>query len=332
MGKPKIILFPTSMLRKQAGQMRKLLGFWDKKGLQKETNSNPVPRPTLTQGHPDFFSNDKGLNTRYVTRRQIVLNRHFTEIISDVLANNLRKDLSDLGVQVTSIETKAWNKGVRVYYSVDNSFDVDIHEQLNSLITKLRSAVSERQLIGRTPLIHFVYDESSQLHRNLDGVLSQVTLNDPEEQTGLVNLASSSVQPSERKLCGEPEIISKQFFAPADMSNTTLGLNYTSLYNEVASKLERGRAQSSRIIDNVSLMSDKSMFRAPLENIEEDDPTQRVQNMQKFLISQRKKSEISAKLRRQKELLLRDLVKWDVPEEEEFMYDPSKDELSRDET
>lgn len=316
MGKKRMILFPTSILRKQAGQMRKLLGLWDKKPGQKETNSNPLPEPTMTQGLPDFLSNDKGLNTRFVTRRQIVLNRHFTEIISDVLANNLKKDLSDMGVQITSIETKAWNKGVRVFYTVDNLFNHDVHNQLNSLITKLTSAVTERQLIGRTPMINFVYDKSMELNRNLDNVLSQVKLNDPEESSDLVEPTSSDLKVRQNKVSGESRFVNKDFFAPDDMSNMTLGLNYASLYNEVASKLERGRAQSSRVHENVSLMSGKPIFRAPIENIDEEDPTLRVQKMQKFLISQKKKSDVSAKVRRRMELLHRDSIKWDAPEEQ----------------
>lgn len=310
-----MILFPTSMLRKQAGQMHKLLGLWKKKVDQKETNLNPMPKPTMTQGQPDFLSNDKGLNTIFVTRRQIVMNRHFTEIISDVLANNLKKDLTELGVKITSIETKAWNKGVRVFYTVDK-FDQDVHDQLNSLITKLRSAVTERQLIGRTPLINFVYDKSVELIRDLDIILDQVKLDEPEKSSDLIKPTSGNLQARPNKVGGEPKLIAKNFFAPRDMSNMTLGLDYASLYNEVASKLERGRAQSSRVNENVSLMSGKPIFRAPIENTEEEDPTQRVLKMQKFIVSQKKKSDISAKVRRRNELLYRDSIKWDVPEEE----------------
>lgn len=313
MGRGKIIILPTSTLRKKAGFMRKLLGQWDDN--KKTTKVNPMPN--MTHGCPDFLRDDKGLDSKYVNRRQIVLNRHFTEVISDVLANNLRTNLSDIGVRVTSIETKAWNEGIRVYYARDKSFNQSIHVELNSLVAKLRSAVAERQLIGRTPHIHFVYDKTSEIYHSLDAALEKLEINEPKESTEPVRISSSGVQTSKTKYSGESKFFSKTFSAPEDMGNTVLGLDYPMLYNEVATKLERGRAESSRMSENVTLMSQKPMFRAPFDNIEDSDPIERVLKMQKFLISQRKKSDFAAKLRRRKELLQRDAIKWDVPEADE---------------
>lgn len=310
MGQKRLILRPTSFLRKQAGQMRKLIGLWD------NSKEKSIPSPII-DGKPDFLAKTRGLNQTYVTRRQIVLNRHFTEIISDILANNLKRNLDEVGATITSIETKAWNKGVRVFYSTERPFDVDIHRNLNSLITKLRAAIAERQLIGKTPMINFVYDETVRSEQELNNALSSINLPAEEKSKELVTAIRDKL--GLHKLSNDspkPQFSAKNFSAPQDMSNTILGFDYPKYYNQVAARLERGRAESARMPSNVTLASDAGFLKPPVTYRDDVDPMERIMNMQKFVIRQKKKSEYLAKQRRKQELLSRNEYQWDLPEEE----------------
>lgn len=311
MGKPRIIINPTPLIRKQAGQMRKLIGLWN----GRKDKAAPLP---ILDGKPSFLASNKGLTQTHVTRRQIVLNRHFTEIISDVLANNLKRELRDMGTSITSIETKAWNKGVRIFYTTSKPFNLDLHNNLNSLITLLRAAISERRLIGRVPIINFVYDETALFERQLDQALANIKL-DPEQETKtLVKSSSDKLTSTPKGLADqEPVVIGRNFSAPCDMSNTILGLDYPKFYDRVAAKLERGRGESSRIISHSALAGQVFPFIKPDNGItDEDNPMTRIIKMNQFIVSQKKKSTHLARLKRKQELLARDAFKWDYPEEE----------------
>lgn len=313
----RIIILPTPMLRKQVGQFNKLFGLWQ------NSNKNKlfVAPPVQTEGKPTFLMASKGIRTGHITRRQVVMTRHFTEIISDVLANNLKKQLSDIGVTVTSIETKAWNKGVNIFYSTEKfKFDKNLHVELKSIITQLRFAITERRLIGRTPQINFVYDESVDLVRNLESVLDVAKKDKPKDKiVELIKTSTNQIKTSETYKDSSVDARGIRFSAPHDMTNTILGMDYPMLYDEVALKLERGRGESDRMISNVSLASASIPFiRGPLAVQEQDDPTSRITQMQKFIVSQRKKSEHLSKVRRMNEILARDRVKWDFPEDEDL--------------
>lgn len=322
MGRPRIIMRPTPMLRKQIGVMRKLLGTWgdSKVTMNLQGFKNPKnPQPIMIEGKPEFLTKTEGVDTSHITRRQIVLNRHFTEIISDILANNLKKQLSDLGVSIRSIETKAWNKGVRIYYTTDGPFEASLHDELNSLITQLRFAVSERRLIGKVPLISFVYDESVNIERILESALKSISKTNPDNSVEIATTVTGQLQSSTTS-CDSTgtRLLKNKFSAPSDMSNMMLGLDYPSLYSEVTSKLERGREQSSRMISDTCVAPLNPIFRDPEQVVkEEEDPVKRIHEMQRFLILQRKKAEHHARLKRKQELLSRDTYKWDAPDESE---------------
>lgn len=321
MGRPRIIMKPTPMVRKAAGQMRKLLGLWSnsqRRKAQTVTGTNANPKPIIKEGNPQFLQATHGLDTKYITRRQIVLNRHFTEIISDVLANNLKKQLNEIGVNITSIETKAWNKGVSVFYTLGKPFTETIHNELNSLVPLVRAAITERQLIGRTPPVNFVFDESAELDRTIETALANVRKPELTEESRLVEDTSEKVWAAKTNFVAkEPKLVANRFSAPSDMSNMMLGLNYESFYNQVAAKLERGRAESMRMSTNTSLLSSKPLMRVPYENDDVENPALRVVKMQNFIVSQKKKNEYHAKMRRKQELLYRDAVSWEWPEEGE---------------
>lgn len=310
------------MIRKQAGQMMKLLGLWDNSKRKSEliSGQEATVGPGPRDGIPQFLDRTQGLNRRHVTRRQIVLNRHFTEIISEILANNLKTQLSDIGVTIKSIETKAWNKGVSVFYYTNKPFESSLHKELNTLNNNLRAAIAERRLIGRVPIINFIYDKSSEAELTLNQAILKSKIEDPQEVTEITKIPSNQIQASSGFRGNTTTLFSKMFSASADMNNMILGLDYPSLYNQVAKKLERGRAESSRMISGASLASTAPFIRVPPEipsDSEELDATKRILNMQKFLISQRKKSEHLAKLRRKQELFARDSYKWDILEEQE---------------
>lgn len=298
--------------------MNKLFGFWKNSTVKDPIASKLNPQPVVKDGVPEFLNQTRGVRNTHVTRRQIVLNRHFTEIISDVLANSLKKQLNEMNVTITSIETKAWNKGVNVFYSTGQSFDESLHNELNSLVGQLRYAITERRLIGRTPHINFVFDRTAYLSQKLDETIDRASEVQEDEDKSLISAQFNQLYISKDLGTQEPKLISKRFSAPEDMDNTLLGLNYPLLYDEIALKLERGRGESSRMISSTSLFSSsKPLFRAPSEDHDNEDPTTRILRMKKFLINQRKKSEYLSMQRRKGELLNRDNYKWDLPGEDE---------------
>lgn len=311
MGRPRIILRPTPVLAKQLGQFKKLFGLWEK---NKWKGNKINPDLYRKEGVPDFLAQRKGLDTKFITRRQIVMNRHFTEILSDVLSNSMKKTLAELGVIITSIETKAWNKGVDVFYYTDDGFNSEKQQQLVTFIKELRSSVTERRLIGRTPIINFVLDRTIACDKKIDQAFDkakEVTKEtEPSQLTEFVK--DTSLKTVRKAVSDKSDLNPHLFSAPNDMTNTMFGLDYSSLYDHVASKLERGRALSTRTrpSDKVVLTT-PPVLRGPVINSEEEDPMTRIVNMQKFLINQRKKSERLSKQRRLEEILARNASRWD---------------------
>lgn len=309
------------MLRKQVGQMAKLLGTWKKSKIRVDEHgieTKSCVRPRIFEGQPSFLTKNDGVDTNYTTRRQIVLNRHFTEIISDVLALDLKKELVQMGVTITSIETKAWNTGLNIFYTTDKPFDLDLNDLLNSLTKLLCKAIAERQLIGRIPAINFVYDRISQLDKTLNEALKAIPPRIPDQSTTPSISSSSNLSEAKQTKLRELDFVSRNFSSPIGMSNVMAGLRYPDLYNEVIDKQVQGRAQSSRMISCDSVIVQKPSLRmCPETNDAVEDPIKRVIQMQSFLISQRKKSEYVAKVKRKQQLLLRDAYKWDLPESED---------------
>lgn len=314
MGRPKIILRPTPSIRKQAGQLMKLFAIWpgaSKSSVRVSSKSND----SVSEGVPRFLAQKKGIDTKFITRRQVVLNRHFTELVSDVMSNSIVKQLSSLGVTITSIETKAWNKGLDIFYYSDQGTSIELQKELNSLIVKLRKELTDQHLIGQTPNIRFVADKTIQASKLLDQALANSNVKPQNEELQVTKLEPNSIDISSKtqpKFNCDPKGI--KFNAPKDMSNMTLGLDYSKMYDEVASKLEYGRAQSTRIRPSDAIAkSTPTLFNQFPNELSKDDPMQRIIKMQNFLISQRKRSDRIAKQRRLDELLARDAVKWDIP-------------------
>lgn len=324
MGQKRIFTPPTSMLRKQIGQMRKLLGLWSNSKLKDNTQRKANPMPEVKEGRPIFLNQSKGVRNIHVTRRQVVFNRHFTEIVSDVLSDGLKRELHDYGVYITSIETKAWNKGLDIFYYTNEPFNMNLHKELHTMVPKIRYAISELRIIGRTPRVNFVYDKTILLDRTLAEALAKIEIKRDEEDTELTVLGQHEVTSTKDLGSQEAKLISKRFEAPNDMVNTMAGLDYPRLFDEVALKLSKGRGDSVRMVPVKSIITTaRPMFRAPSEDNETLDATARIKNMRKFMVSQRKKSEFFARKNRLQELLARDSYTWEWPEESEETHGTS---------
>lgn len=328
MGKAKILTLPTPILRKRIGQFNKLFGLWSnqkKKPLQME---HSPPTNVMREGLPNFLSQTRGLRNTLVTRRQVVLNRHFTEIVSDVLAQSFKMKLDQLGVSITSIETRAWNKGLCVFYTVDDYHDIErIRLELNKLIPDLLAAITERRLIGRTPSLTFAFDRTTLLDKQLSEALAKVDLDGENEPTELTTSSANQLHLSKDLGSFEQKLISKRFIAPTDMNNTMLGLDYPKLYDEVALRLSRGRGETTRMKTNLNFLTEaKPLFKAPNEDLDEKDPKARLAQMKKFVISQRQKSENLARSRRKAEIYARNSVRWQIVDDDDQTLD--KDEAT----
>lgn len=332
MGLQTIRLRPTPMIRKQAGQLRKLFGLWDNNSTNRSRVPNINYEPEVKEGTPNFLSHTRGLNQHFVTRRQLVLNRHFTEIVSDVLALKFCNQLSENGVNITSIETKAWNKGVDIFYCTPEPFNMKTHKNLNSLVVELRKSISERRLIGRVPPILFVYDQTIETDRRLSTALEKIDLTQKPETNDLIHVSPQALDvefDANVTTNYSPYFKPKEFSAPHDMTNDIMGLDYPAIYNKVVANLERGRGESSRMIPTMSLTSSEPLFAGPVqeEDTEEVDPSVRIRNMRRFLIEQKKKYTVQSRYKRKQELFFRDKYKWDIGYEKEDEESNSQDSV-----
>lgn len=319
MGKARIIVRPTPMLRKQIGQMAKLLGVWKKSKIKSDSygiETKSCVRPTMNAGRPSILTKNDGLDSIYTSRRQVVLNRHYTEIITDVLSLDMRKEFSKFNVNITSIETKPNNKGIGIYYTTSRIFDQSFHDSLNSMVGPLTKAIAERTIIGRVPPISFVYDNIAKIDENLTEALGSIDLKPLKEDKVLTVCTSKSLSPADEPSFEQQYFVTRRFSAPTGMSNAMAGVDYPSLYNQIIDKQVQGRAKSSRMVTPTALADQKPLLRPSIEPpSNSDDPARRILQMQKFLVSQRKKSEYVAKLKRKQQLLLRDAFKWDDVDE-----------------
>lgn len=331
----KFFIRPSSILDKQVGQLKKLFCLWDKnKGTRKQTILAD-PRPELKkdttqfEGIPNFLAQKKGLNTKFITRRQIVMNRHFTEIISDVLLNEMSEyKLSELGITITSIETKAWNKGVDIYYYKNNKNTDSEQIKLDDFICELRAAITERGLIGRTPNIRFVLDRSIESDSKMNAAFSNLEgLYKKENETQVVEISDNNLKASTLNTNrNKGKFVARSFHAPNDMTNTLLSIDYPKLYDQIAAKMERGRAISARTNPSGKVaLNTPPLIRGPPPDQDAIDPLNRIINMQKFLINQRKKTERLGRERRLQQILARDANRWDVPKSPEDNVDSQED-------
>lgn len=325
MGKARVLLFPTPAIRKQVGQLKKLFGLWgNKRGkgcAQRELNP---PIDAMKDGVPNFLSQTRGLRNTHITRRQIVLNRHFTEIISDVLAQGFQQELDEQGVSITSIETRTWNKGICVFYTTKGAYDEEQQRRLNKLVPDILSAITERRLIGRTPRVNFVHDKSIQTDEILSEALSNVHI-EVKEETQVTETGANQLYVSKNLGSFEQKLISKRFMAPTDMDNKMFGLDYPMLYDEVALRLSRGRGEASRMQTNINTLTKaKPLFQAPKDNNDELDPMARLLRMKKFIISQRQKNENLARTRRKAEIYARNSVKWQIVDDADQLVDKNE--------
>lgn len=335
MGHAKLITRPTPLAFKVHNKLNKMLGLLPvRKSEQRRRdleihNIKPFRRIEYTNSEPKFLSQNHGQDGRVVTRRQVILNRHFTEILSDVLANDIDVQLSDIGIRITSIETKPWGAGVDIFYASKDPFKYPLHASLQkTLVTDLRAAVAERKLIGYVPPINFVYDNTVLADQILDKAFGDAPKSAERAPSELITLkqneATELTQPS---YTGKPDFFAKMFDAPADMTNNVYGLDYRRIYNIIAEKMPRGRGQSERMIPHQSVAAQGPFIHIPKQKKQSDsseDPEVRIREMRRFIVRQRKKIDFQAKLRRKEELLHRDSVKWDLPGDEA----PDEEDLS----
>lgn len=323
MGLKRIIIFPTSSLRKQAGQLMKLCNLWP--NARRKKPEPLYPDPYVFKGVPNFLAEKKGINTKFITKRQIVMNRHLTEIISEAFLTGLGDRLSEKGVKITSIETKAWNKGVDIFYHCEKGPSIDLQKDLNSSISELRRCITDHQLLGRAPSIRFVVDKTVEVKRDLEAAINSLKIIDKDE-TQIVRQKSGHELRSSAEVKSQKFTVNfkdAKFSAPGDMSNVILGLDYPELYSRVAAKLEHGRAESTRMRPQDAVAENIPFMTRGQPELSSENPMERIIKMQNFLIRQRKKNERLAKEKRLEDLLARDAVSWDKTEDEDEDHETS---------
>lgn len=302
--------------------MANLLGKWDSrmKGVAPhDFISKRNPMPVIKDGIPIFLQETHKIDQRAVSRREVVLNRHFTEILSDVLSNTLKNEFTSMNVQISSIETRAWMKGVRVFYYTNEPFDQHLHDQLRKLVPKLRLAISERNLTGKVPPVDFVYDLARMQEHAINEAIKRLPPIEEKEATDLVESKPHQLQEAKKsmKSSERADVESKNFTAPDDMQNFMLGVDYATLYNEVITKFEKGRGKSARMNPQNFIANTTMLFKDPAENPDKEveDPMLRYRKMQVFMMNQRKKADHFARIKRREELVASDSYKWELPDE-----------------
>lgn len=326
MGRRKIMNLPTSMFQKSVNHIGKLFGMWDKKT---KTQSKTHIQPNIFTGVPVFIRGTESISTKHTSRRQIVLNRYLTEIISDVLANNdMNRQLSEMKISITGIEAKIWSKGVSIFFTSDSKkLDSEVEDSLVDIKTDIIKALALRKLVGRVPQVNFVWDRNAKFEEFLDSQIEKAKEKPPSFKiTSDISILAQdkSLIESVSGDLGANDISDKKFKGftfPPDMTNTCYGLDYINLYNKVGVKFTHGRAESERklgpnhTLTPPTLFSGGGFIHPPKEDMISDnilDPATRLKQMKKFVINQRKKSERLARESRKAQLLHHSNISWEV--------------------
>lgn len=245
--------------------MKKMMGRKSQKDLL-------FPKEIISsKGMPTFLTACKG-NSKTIKRRQMMLNKHFMQGISDVLAfeEGIGKVIKENNVTITHICVGQHYNHLNIFWTTSQLEYKKVEASLNALIPTLTGKLIERNFMGNIPVIRFCFDTNQINTEMLDKAFSNLAIkSDPtaftpptKDATGYVvrpmgakrwakRVAKFNEQFKEEQESTQQEQLAmkmnykyNKFEAPKDMSLDFAGLDYENCMNRVCEQLRRIRSKT----------------------------------------------------------------------------------------
>ena len=147
---------------------------------------NPSIGSKTAKGAPSFLVRSKG-HTKTISRRQAMLNKHFLQGLTDVIATDaeIGSPFHKHQVKVTQVETGQHYNILNIYWSLpdDKLANVDsVGKELSSLAGILHKKMIERNFMGLMPRIRFNYDQNKAAIQVIESVGVQRNVRDRHHQ------------------------------------------------------------------------------------------------------------------------------------------------------
>lgn len=249
--------------------MRKLMG-------RKSQQNLLHPKEIISsQGKPTFLTANKG-DSKTIKRRQLMINKHFMQGISDVLAyeefyNVIKADK----VSITHISVGQHFNHVNIYWTTGQVDCKQVEKKLNSMIPELAKKLIERNFMSSLPVIRFCFDCHKVNEEMLDSAFKTLSIRSdatkhvpPSKQaTGYSldnpygpkrwsrKLVRFDEQFKEEQEARQENLLSmkmnytySKFEAPPDMALNCAGLDYAKYMNQVHERLRKVRATANSFV------------------------------------------------------------------------------------
>jgi ribosome-binding factor A len=231
----------------------------------------------VAEGAPNFLTKSRG-DQKTISRRQKMLNNHFMQGISDVLANDtLGTVLREYEVTITHVEVGQHYNILNIYWTTKRS---DIHAigvKLGELTGKLHKKMIEKNFMTVIPIIKFNFDRSKINIDTVNSLLAQdenlqtnpVSPQDfippsqaatgyhfldplgPRFRAKKVALFHQEFKEEQERKHNSPDSVNYQtlkFVHPSDMKLDVQGLDYEKVMNVVLSRLKKARSQTNKFV------------------------------------------------------------------------------------
>ncbi|KAI1296917.1 hypothetical protein HDE_05198 [Halotydeus destructor] len=298
----------------------KLLGTYEKSKQQ-------ILHPTsvvVAKGAPKFLTETRG-HSKTIYRRQIVLNKHFMECITDVLlTESIGNDLQKYGVHITQVEVDIHYNYLNVFWIAPNQDILEVGRQLNMMTGKLHKAIIEKNFMGRVPTVKFNHDQTTSTVSTV-----QTKLKEADYGKNFKPSDPTKFAPPTQVATGKPKVellttyFKKRvavfnaeqarlnsmaadssgykvptFQCPADMNLNILGIEYLKIMNKVLFTAKRSRAEHRGFNPVADPLPPAEWISPPIfppdepENLSvESSPKYRMDVMKRFMVDNKKKRE-----------------------------------------
>lgn len=275
----------------------------------------------VSQGAPNFLTRNKG-DRRTISRRQKMLNYHFMQGITDVLANE------DIGKVVEENEVKITHVEVNQHYNILNVFWSTTKLDINAVATELKALTGilnkkmyEKNFMTLVPDIRFCYDKGIMSLDTVDSLLKktghkstfkpQDFVPPTEVATGyhFMNPLGPRIRAKKVALFAEEFAKSQEtvyddkinykftkFVYPPDMRLDAVGLDYEKIMNQVLVHVNRIRSDSRQNVHVADPLPPAVWIedhRIPTDHekmqMQKPDTTIRLSTMRNFIIEHRRK-------------------------------------------
>lgn len=306
--------------------MKKLIG-------RKSQHNLLNPKEIISsKGTPTFLTACKG-NSRTIKRRQLMLNKHFMQGISDVLAyEDVGKMIIENGVTITHVSVGQHFNHLSIFWTTSSVDFKTVESKLNALIPELTKKLIEKNFMSNIPAIRFIFDRNQINNEMLENIFKEFSIkSDPKEFTPpskdatgyhiknpigvkqwAKRVAKFSEQFKEEQESKYNETMEMKmnytytrFEYPPDMALNFAGLDYESYINRVNEKLGKLRSKASNYVADPLPPAHwvENPDAPPPEhlNVQTKSNDERLNALKEFVIANRKKKTFARKIHAREE-------------------------------